>query len=105
MKKAKSIPTGGGAMFSASYATRHCEPAMLKKGVSVLVSPLPVKVSTNLQPPCCSLASCVVDSCIVDSASEGVVVCCVVACVAEGEADGSLCKVSTSGLVCSASTD
>jgi hypothetical protein len=60
MKKAKSIPTGGGAMFLASYATRHCGPTIVKKGVSVLVSPLPVKVSTTLQEPLSAIGAVVV---------------------------------------------
>jgi|SRR5215208_6762162 len=60
MKKAKSIPTGGGAMFLVSYATRHCGPTIVKKGVSVLVSPLPVKVSTTLQPPLSAIGAVVV---------------------------------------------
>jgi hypothetical protein len=36
-------------MFTVSYATRHSGPTIVKKGVSVLVSPLPLKVSTTLQ--------------------------------------------------------
>jgi hypothetical protein len=60
MKKAKSIPTGGGAMFLVSYATRHCGPTIVKKGVSVLVTPLPVKVSTTLQPPLSAIGAVVV---------------------------------------------
>jgi hypothetical protein len=60
MKKAKSIPTGGGAMFSALYTTRHCGPTIVKKGVSVLVGPLPEKVSTTLQPPLSAIGAVVV---------------------------------------------
>src|SRR5215207_7675860 len=60
MKKANSIPTGGGAMFSALYTTRHCGPTILKKGVSVLVSPLPEKVSTTLQEPLSAIGAVVV---------------------------------------------
>src|SRR5215218_4865089 len=44
MKKAKRLPTGGGAMCTLSYTTRHCGPTIMKKGVSVLVGPLPEKV-------------------------------------------------------------
>jgi len=47
-------------MFLVSYATRHCGPTIVKKGVSVLVSPLPVKVSTTLQPPLSAIGAVVV---------------------------------------------
>src|SRR5215207_8642154 len=60
MNKAKSIPTGGGAMFSALYTTRHCGPTIVKKGVSVLVGPLPAKVSTTLQEPLSAIGAVVV---------------------------------------------
>src|SRR5215212_3295565 len=60
MKKAKSIPTGGGAMFSALYTTRHCGPTMVKNGVSVLVGPLPEKVSSTLQSPLPAIGAVVV---------------------------------------------
>jgi hypothetical protein len=49
MEKPKTPSRGGGAVFTLSYTTRHCGPTIVKKGVSVLVSPLPVKVSTTLQ--------------------------------------------------------
>src|SRR5215208_1564841 len=60
MKKAKRLPTGGGAMFSLSYTTRHCGPTIVKKGVSVLVGPLPEKVSTTLQAPLYAIGAVVV---------------------------------------------
>ena len=47
-------------MFLVSYATRHCGPTIVKKGVSVLVTPLPVKVSTTLQPPLSAIGAVVV---------------------------------------------
>jgi hypothetical protein len=53
-------PTDGGAVFTLSYTTRHCGPTIVKKGVSVLVSPLPVKVSTNLQPPLSAIGAVIV---------------------------------------------
>src|SRR5215204_2273666 len=59
MKKAKRLPTGG-AMFTLSYTTRHCGPTIVKKGVSVLVGPLPEKVSTTLQEPLSVIGAVVV---------------------------------------------
>jgi hypothetical protein len=86
MKKAKRLPTGG-AMFTLSYTTRHCGPTIVKKGVSVLVGPLPEKVSTTLQAPLSAIGAVVVPVVVPVVPVVPVVLVPVVACPHAGNAN------------------